>query len=159
MMDDSSYRLIFYLDKKDEIYHYSSRSILKLVKLQTVWLRSVVKYEKYSPVKLANFDYLSITRRKMHHYRLNDVFAQKINSGIQRSLLFPDCMVIILMSSRTNSTSWNQFKQNDLLIVSCLRYVLCTFGRQNLVLTKSLSKPQNVAHAQMCSQHTSVSKN
>jgi hypothetical protein len=24
-MDDSSYRLIFYLDKKDEIYHYRSK--------------------------------------------------------------------------------------------------------------------------------------
>jgi hypothetical protein len=33
ILDDSSYRLIFYLDKKDEIYH---------------WLRNVVKYEKYS---------------------------------------------------------------------------------------------------------------
>jgi hypothetical protein len=58
-MDDSSYLLICYLDKKDEIYHYrhiAQKSILKLVKLQTVWLQNVVKYEKYSPVKLANFE-------------------------------------------------------------------------------------------------------
>jgi hypothetical protein len=33
-------------------------------------VRNVLKYEKYSPVKLANFEYLSITRRKMHHFRL-----------------------------------------------------------------------------------------
>jgi hypothetical protein len=33
----SSYRLIFYLDKKDEIYHYiAQKSILKLVKLQSL---------------------------------------------------------------------------------------------------------------------------
>jgi hypothetical protein len=31
-MDDSSYRLIFYLDKKDEIFHYiAQKRILKLV--------------------------------------------------------------------------------------------------------------------------------
>jgi hypothetical protein len=56
-MDDSSYRLIFYLDKKDEIYHYISKSILKLVKLQSLVakLANVVKYEKYNPVKYSKF--------------------------------------------------------------------------------------------------------
>jgi hypothetical protein len=32
-MDDSSYRLIFYLDKKDEIYHYSSKERPKISKI------------------------------------------------------------------------------------------------------------------------------
>jgi hypothetical protein len=32
-MDDSSYRLIFYLDKKDEIYHYSSKENPKISKI------------------------------------------------------------------------------------------------------------------------------
>jgi hypothetical protein len=31
-MDDSSYRLIFYLGKKDEIYHYSSKEHPKISK-------------------------------------------------------------------------------------------------------------------------------
>ena len=36
-MDDSSYRLNFDPDKKDEIYHYiAQKSILKLVKLQSL---------------------------------------------------------------------------------------------------------------------------
>ena len=33
LMDDSSYRLIFYLDKKDEIYHYSSKERPKISKI------------------------------------------------------------------------------------------------------------------------------
>jgi hypothetical protein len=57
--DDSSYRLIFYLDKKDEIYHYSSKEHPKISKIA-----------KYNPVKLENFEYFSITRGKMHHFRL-----------------------------------------------------------------------------------------
>jgi hypothetical protein len=32
-MDDSSYRLIFYPDKKDEIYHYSSKEHPKISKI------------------------------------------------------------------------------------------------------------------------------
>jgi hypothetical protein len=32
-MDDSRYRLIFYLDKKDEIYHYSSKEHPKISKI------------------------------------------------------------------------------------------------------------------------------
>jgi hypothetical protein len=32
-MDDSSYRLIFYLEKKDEIYHYSSKEHPKISKI------------------------------------------------------------------------------------------------------------------------------
>jgi hypothetical protein len=35
-IDNSSYRLIFYLDKKDEIYTVAQKSILKLVKLQSL---------------------------------------------------------------------------------------------------------------------------
>jgi hypothetical protein len=34
-MDDSSYRLIFYLDKKDEIHHYSSKEHPKINKIAT----------------------------------------------------------------------------------------------------------------------------
>ena len=56
-MDDSGYRLIFYLDKKDGIYYYSSKEHPKISKIALVWLRNVVKYEKYIPVKLANFEY------------------------------------------------------------------------------------------------------
>jgi hypothetical protein len=53
-IDNSSYRLIFYLDKKDEIYHnIAQKSILKLVKLQ-------------------NFEYFSITRCKNNHFRLKN---------------------------------------------------------------------------------------
>ena len=39
-IDNSSYRLIFYLDKKDEIYHYSSKEhpkISKIAKLFSVF--------------------------------------------------------------------------------------------------------------------------
>jgi hypothetical protein len=65
---DSSYR-----DKKDEIYHYKHLS-LEHPKISTIakfaWLQNVVKYEKYSPVKSTNFEYFSITRGKMHHFRL-----------------------------------------------------------------------------------------
>ena len=32
-MDDSSYQLILYLDKKDEIYHYSSKEHLTISKI------------------------------------------------------------------------------------------------------------------------------
>jgi hypothetical protein len=32
-MDDPSYRLIFYLDKKDEIYHYGSKEHPKISKI------------------------------------------------------------------------------------------------------------------------------
>jgi hypothetical protein len=32
-MDDSNYSLIFYLDKKDEIYHYSSKEHPKVSKI------------------------------------------------------------------------------------------------------------------------------
>jgi hypothetical protein len=32
-IDNSSYRLIFYLDKKDEIYHYSSKEHPKISKI------------------------------------------------------------------------------------------------------------------------------
>jgi hypothetical protein len=32
-MDDSRYRLFFYLDKKDEIYHYSSKEHPKISKI------------------------------------------------------------------------------------------------------------------------------
>ena len=32
-IDYSSYRLIFYLDKKDEIYHYSSKEHPKITKI------------------------------------------------------------------------------------------------------------------------------
>ena len=49
--------------KKDEIYLYSSKEHPKISKI-------VAKYEKYSPLKLAKFEYLSITRGKMHHIRL-----------------------------------------------------------------------------------------
>jgi hypothetical protein len=64
-MDDSSYRLIFYLDRKDEIQHYSSKEHPKISKIaKFAWLRNVVKYEKYGPLKLANFEYFSITRGK-----------------------------------------------------------------------------------------------
>ena len=52
-IDNSYYRLIFYLDKKDKIYHYSSKEHPKLVKLQS--LQNVVKYGKYSHVKFAVF--------------------------------------------------------------------------------------------------------
>jgi hypothetical protein len=33
LMDDSSYRLIFYPDKKDEIYHFSSKEHPKISKI------------------------------------------------------------------------------------------------------------------------------
>jgi hypothetical protein len=53
-MDDSSYRLIFIWTRKTKSVIIAQKSILKLVKLQSlVELRNVVKYEKYSPVKLA----------------------------------------------------------------------------------------------------------
>ena len=35
-MDNSSYRLIFYLDKKDKIYHYSSKEHPKISKMQSL---------------------------------------------------------------------------------------------------------------------------
>jgi hypothetical protein len=55
-IDNSSYRLIFYLDKKDEIYHYSSKEHPKISKIAKFnWLRHFVKYGKYSHVKLAHF--------------------------------------------------------------------------------------------------------
>jgi hypothetical protein len=57
-------RLIFYLwTRKTKSIIIAQKSILKLVNCK-VWLRNVVKYEKYSPVKLANFEYFSITRGK-----------------------------------------------------------------------------------------------
>jgi hypothetical protein len=62
-IDNSSYRLIFYLDKKDEIYHYSSKEHPKISKIAKFWLQNVVKYGKYSPVKLVNFEYFSILLR------------------------------------------------------------------------------------------------
>jgi hypothetical protein len=43
LIDNSSYRLIFYLDKKDEIYHYSSKE---------------------------HFQYFSIRRGENNHFRL-----------------------------------------------------------------------------------------
>ena len=33
-LDNSSYRLIFYLEKKDEIYHYSSKEHPKISKIE-----------------------------------------------------------------------------------------------------------------------------
>jgi hypothetical protein len=70
-MDDSSYRLIFYLDKKES--NKKSITIAQLYpKISTIakFGCDVVKYEKYSPVKLANFEYFSITCGKIHHFRL-----------------------------------------------------------------------------------------
>ena len=65
-IDNSYYRLIFYLDKKDEMYHYSSKEhpiISKIAKFGCkVWLQNVVKYGKYSHVKLVNFQHFSIAQ-------------------------------------------------------------------------------------------------
>jgi hypothetical protein len=54
-MDDSSYRLIFYLDKKDEIYHYiAQKRILKLVKLQSL-VGKCCKIRKIYPCEINKF--------------------------------------------------------------------------------------------------------
>jgi hypothetical protein len=47
LMDDSSYAygLIFYLDKKDEICHCSSKEHPKISNTCKIWLRIVVKNE------------------------------------------------------------------------------------------------------------------
>jgi hypothetical protein len=47
-MDDLRFRKIFNLGLTKDIFGK------KLSKLEKVWLRNVVKYEKYSPAKLAN---------------------------------------------------------------------------------------------------------
>ena len=65
LIDNSIYRLIFYLDKKDEIYHYSSKEYpKKLVKLQSL-VAKCFKGGKDSLVKLENFEYFSITHGKI----------------------------------------------------------------------------------------------
>jgi hypothetical protein len=59
-MGNSSYRRNFDLDKKNEIHCHSWKDNLKMSK---VWLRMVVKWRQYSPVKFANFVYICITRK------------------------------------------------------------------------------------------------
>jgi hypothetical protein len=56
-MDDSSYRRNFDLDKKNEIHIHSW---IEHLEMSNVWLRFVVKWGKYSPVKFANFVYICI---------------------------------------------------------------------------------------------------
>ena len=50
-MDDLRFRKIFNLGITKDI---SGKKLSKLKKIRKVWLRNVVKYGKYSPVKLAN---------------------------------------------------------------------------------------------------------
>ena len=55
-MDDSRYLLIFLSKQESQILSLcSSKEHPKISKI------AIVKYEKYSPVKLANFEYFSIT--------------------------------------------------------------------------------------------------
>ena len=43
IMDDSSYKQNFDLEKKNEIHYHSCKEHLKISKIATVWLRIVVK--------------------------------------------------------------------------------------------------------------------
>jgi hypothetical protein len=59
-MDDSRYRLFFYLDKKDEIYHYSSKEHPKISKIAKFGCEVGSKVAHFSGVilkcsKFANF--------------------------------------------------------------------------------------------------------
>jgi hypothetical protein len=67
-------RLIFYLGKKDEIYHYRPKEHPKIFSKVAKFgsAKSVVKYGKYSPVDLANFEYFSITRGKNKNQENHD---------------------------------------------------------------------------------------
>jgi hypothetical protein len=64
-MDDSSYRWNFDLDKKNEIHIHSW---IEHLEMSNVWLRFVVEWGKYSPVKFANFVYICIMRGKNKHF-------------------------------------------------------------------------------------------
>ena len=60
-MDDSLFRQTF---KLGIFISTAEKSILNLVNCE-VWLPNIVKYEKYSLVKFANFVYFSIMRGKV----------------------------------------------------------------------------------------------
>jgi hypothetical protein len=68
---NSSYRLNFDLGKKDEIYIIiAQKSILKLVKLQSLVAKCCKMRKIYSPVKFENFvyNYLHYTRGKNNQF-------------------------------------------------------------------------------------------
>ena len=65
LMDDSSLWRNFDLDKKNEIHYHSWKDRLKMSK---IWLRIIVKWGKYSPVKFANFVYIWITCGEYNHF-------------------------------------------------------------------------------------------
>jgi hypothetical protein len=64
-MDYSSYQLIFYLDKKDEIYHYSSKEHPKISKIAKFGCEMLQNTENMAlRNSVANFDILVLRAEK-----------------------------------------------------------------------------------------------
>jgi hypothetical protein len=69
-----------------------------------MWLQNVVKYGKYSPVKLANFGPLSEVRKRFSLFQSNDEFATKCKreEGVQLMSHNDNYILIIIIEKVKN---------------------------------------------------------